>query len=235
MIDPAELPPELADLFAAERTAPTTTASGRSAIRSRLAVVLVGVPLGAAASVLGGAGKIISIVAIAVAAGGGTIAVVHHASRSSAASAPASRSTDVHPPATHVAQPAVVEATPPPPAEPPAPMTAPMKSSLPTAARTIHHPVASPPPPTEPQLVRDAWTALSANDAARALQIIDQAATLYPAGVLDEERDAVHIVALAKLHRIGDAQAAAARFADQHPTSVHLALIERALHDQDSP
>lgn len=232
MTDPDQLPPELAALFDAERTAPTTNASGRSAIRSRLAAGLAGVPLGAAASTLGGAGKIISIVAIALAAGGGTVAIVHHASSSSATemSAPAPA-----PPPAPVARPAVVVSTPDVPASPQLP-PAPPRTPRPAAIREARHPSASAPAPvTEQQLVRDAWTALSADDAPRALQIVERAAQLYPAGVLDEERDAVRIVALAKLHRIDDARAAAARFANQHPTSVHRALIERALHEEDSP
>src|SRR5262249_43989422 len=158
---------------------------------------LVGVPLGAAAGTLG-VGKIISVVAVVVAAGAGTVAAVHHASGPSHAAAAVSARRDG--PFTPPGRPAPPSATPPPsPAPAPAPPPIVVARTAPPA----------PAPPTEPQLVRDAWTALESNHPTDALRIIERATQQYPHGVLDEERDAVHIVALTKLHRLDDARAAA--------------------------
>jgi len=231
MTDPDQLPPELADLFAAERGARTTDASGRSAIRSRLAAVLVGIPLGAAAATagaLGGATKVLSIVALTVAAGGGAIAVVHHAS-TSRASPPRSSSVLPATPPREARPPSVIDrrASAPAPEAVPAPVPAPTRP-----ARSTRHTIVT---SSEPELLREAWTAVSSDDAPRALQLTERIAQLYPAGVLDEEREAVHVVALAKLHRLDEARVAASQFAERHPTSVHRALLERELHEQESP
>lgn len=94
--------------------------------------------------------------------------------------------------------------------------------------------VVTPPVRSQVELVRAAWAALSAGDATRALAFADEDARARRDGPLAEEREAVRVVSLAKLHRNADAQGAATRFIALYPTSVHRALIERALSDQES-
>src|SRR5262249_1111856 len=85
--------------------------------------------------------------------------------------------------------------------------------------------------PSQLVLVRRAWVALSSGQPALALQLGDEDASLHPDGVLAEERAAVQIAALAKLHRRTEARAAASRFIALHPASVHRARIERAIEE----
>ena len=76
----SELEPldELRALFDAERAAPTLDAGIRRAIRARLAATTGSAALGHAAVAFGGAGRILSIVALTLAAGAGTAVLVKH-------------------------------------------------------------------------------------------------------------------------------------------------------------
>jgi hypothetical protein len=85
------------------------------------------------------------------------------------------------------------------------------------------------------EIVRQAWAALSANDPSHALALVDEDAIEHRVGPLAEEREAVRIVALAKLRRTAAARRSASTFLNRYPTSVHRALIERALSAQESP
>lgn len=202
------LPDELKELFAAERTAPTVDTSTRMASRARLAAAVAGAPLGysTAGVALASVAKIIATIAIVVAIGAGTAAFLRHASSVPTPRAPAIASLPEEP----VAPPRVELATSSVP-EPPPPR------------------VASPPAPSEADLLRRAWTALSAGQAALARQLVEQDAKLHPDGTLGEERDAVEILALAQLDRMAEARAAGARFIQRYPTSVHRARIERTI------
>jgi hypothetical protein len=222
-----EPPPDgLTDLFAAEKAAPVLDTSVHSVMRARLAAVVGKTPLGHAVvgGVLGGAGKALAIIAITVAAGAGTVVAVRHG-----------RTTETAKPAVSLRTTAPVASTPPPTPEPAA--ASEIASAVPSATMPSHARVAiKAPEPSEPDLLARAWTVLSAGEPEEALKIAEQDAQLHPDGVLGEERDAVQISALMKLHRMDEARSAASRFIRAYPTSVHRALVERALQpEQESP
>src|SRR5262249_48369813 len=76
-------------------------------------------------------------------------------------------------------------------------------------------------------LVSRAQAALSANDAATALALLDVHAARYPSGQLAEEREALRVLAACTATR-ADAGARAARFLRAHPRSPLAARIRRA-------
>lgn len=241
---------ELADLYAAERAAPTVDAGRRAAARSRLAAAVGRAPLGHAAagtSAFGGAAKALATIAIIAGAGAGAMAIAKHVASAPAARAASTVPVRVEPsPPPPLVQP-VVQVDEPPPAAPveqlampstPAPvkhLAAPVAetTSSPAVDRAVESAAAS--SPSEPELLQRAWTALSAGQAELARQLADQDAQLHPDGALGEERDAVEILALAKLARMDAARAAAARFIQRYPNSVHRARVERTLASQEMP
>ena len=81
----------------------------------------------------------------------------------------------------------------------------------------------------ETTLIRDARQALRAGDAARALRILDECRRLFPAGVLQQERERLAIEALIKDGRAAEASARAAAFLRKYPDSPHAGEI-RALN-----
>jgi hypothetical protein len=202
-------PDELKELFAAERSAPTVDTAARMASRARLAAAVAGAPLGysTAGVALAPVTKVIATIAIVAAIGAGTAAFLKHASSAPTPRAPAIASIPEEP----VPAPRVEVAKSPLPPEPPPPR------------------VASPPAPSEADLLRRAWTALSAGQAELARQLVEQDAKLHPDGTLGEERAAVEVLALAQLGRMDEARAAGARFMQRYPTSVHRARIERTI------
>jgi hypothetical protein len=80
----------------------------------------------------------------------------------------------------------------------------------------------------ETTLVRDARQALRQGDAARALRLLDECRRLFPAGVLQQERERLAIEALTRSGRGAEASARAAAFLRKYPDSPHAAEI-RAL------
>ncbi|HEY7375943.1 MAG TPA: outer membrane protein assembly factor BamD [Polyangia bacterium] len=80
----------------------------------------------------------------------------------------------------------------------------------------------------ETTLIRDARQALRQGDAARALRLLDECRRLFPAGVLQQERERLAIEALTKSGRGAEASARAAAFLRKYPDSPHAAEI-RAL------
>jgi hypothetical protein len=299
MIELEPLDAELADLFSAERAAPTVDAPARATMRARLLAAAAQLPVSAAAAgtlLGGGGGKALAIVAIALAAGGGTVAMLRDAGhdRTAAPAAPREMPMSSSSGMSRASAPAVPREV-----ATPAPTTtsAPRAIAMPVAAASRSRVKTAPVPttnrnlvaaaptagdgaaspaldidattardgaaamdtaisadvplaptegrarispdavvtPTESRsqlaLVRRAWLALSAGEPALALQLVDEDARLHPDGVLAEERAAVHIAALAKLNRTAEARAAAARFIQLHPTSVHRARIERAIEE----
>lgn len=232
-------PDELKDLFAAEKAAPTIDASTRAALRSRLAATVGNALLGhvAAGTALGGAGKALAIVALMLAAGGGAVIAVKHA-RSSApveehrATAPANVAAGSAPNPVQE-QRAAAEITTPERAQNATVRSKPEVPASSTAgAKPAAHDVAA---PSEVELLKRAWTALSVGEPEQALQIAEQDAQLHPDGVLAEEREAVQIAALAKLHRMDEARSSASHFIQENPTSVHRALVERAIQREEAP
>jgi len=81
----------------------------------------------------------------------------------------------------------------------------------------------------ETTLIKDARQALRAGDAARALRVLDECRRLFPAGVLQQERERLAIEALIKDGRATEASARAAAFLRKYPDSPHAGEI-RALN-----
>jgi hypothetical protein len=71
----------------------------------------------------------------------------------------------------------------------------------------------------ETRLVRGADEALRADDATRALVLLDEHARTFPTGVFSEERSAERVSALCKLGRVEEARADAQRFLRTAPDS----------------
>ena len=257
-----DLPPELAALITAERAVKVASAAERVAVRAKLATTVGAAPLGSLAvgATLAGTGKALAIVALTLAAGGGALLAL----RGDAGGAPSRPAPthavvsaprtppDVAPPSEAVIAMAPVPAPAPPsnpspsrgvdvrraqrvapreatPMAAPPEATAPESTPAPTAAELV-----APAIPSQVELVRAAWAALSAGDAVRALALADEDAQARRAGPLAEEREAVRVIALARLRRTADAQRLATRFLTLYPTSVHRALIQRAVADRES-
>jgi hypothetical protein len=81
------------------------------------------------------------------------------------------------------------------------------------------------PPPTEGELLRRAQESLHVAPA-RALELVQEHAALYPSGALAQERDVIGIEALMRLGRADQARASAQRFLEQHPGSPHRSHVE---------
>jgi hypothetical protein len=153
---------------------------------------------------------------------------------------PAITSTPVPPPApltAPVVSPPIVIAEPPV-AELPKPRVrlAPAKPHASPAAAEPAAPEPAPPvapsaPPTisEVALLEQARAALRAGDTAHALVLVEQDATLYPDGVLVEEREALAIETLIKLGRRDEAVAKWTKFATSYPHSNYHARLQRLI------
>lgn len=210
-----QLPPDLAALIAAERAAPTASSAVRLAIRAKVATAVAGAPLGMAATGLG-IGKVIAIVALTI--GAGTAAIV--GAKAHGTHPEVARQT----PATVIAPHA--EAVPQPLEEQPAAQPLMVQATPPVArSRPVAHPVTA----SQAERIKQAWNALSTGDPTEALVIVDRDNAEHPTGALSEERDAVQIVALARLGRFEDARLVADRFRLRYPSSIHLELIARSL------
>jgi hypothetical protein len=219
-----DLPGELCELYAAESATPAALPTTRAAVRARLAATVGVAPLGhaAAAGTIGTAGKVIATVAILAGLGGGTIALVHGRDE-----APPSRHDD----AALAVEPAPQLPAPPAPianAPAPSPVIAAPPRSVPRPSRAQHEAVSD-----EPTLLRDAWHALSADAPARALELVEIDGRAHPGAPLAEEREALRVIALARLRRASDARAAEVRFLEQYPDSVHRELVQRAVAEME--
>lgn len=84
---------------------------------------------------------------------------------------------------------------------------------------------------TEGSFLRRTQSTL-ATDPARALAMTREHSSLYPRGVLLQERDVIAIDALARLGRLAEARTRAAEFRAQYPKSAHLARIQTILGDE---
>ena len=144
------------------------------------------------------------------------------------------------PPPTVIAEPPITE---PPIADPPiaerprprvhvAPAKPAVKPPVPPTA-----PVVAPPPPviSEVALLEQARAALRGGDAAHALALVDQDATLYPDGVLVEEREALAIETLIKLGHRDQAVAKWTKFATSYPHSNYHARLQRLIDERSAP
>jgi hypothetical protein len=84
---------------------------------------------------------------------------------------------------------------------------------------------AAAPPPSETALIDAAQRALG-SDPAAALRHCAEHQQHYPGGALSQEREVIAIDALVRLGRRADAEARAARFRAQHPSSGHIRRID---------
>jgi hypothetical protein len=213
MIEP--LPPELAKLIAAERAAPVAGHAIRAVVRAKVAATVAGAPLGAAAGAGAlGVGKILAIIAVVV--GAGTVAVINTRTES------AQSRPRVVQAVSHVGPAAKPEPAPAPP----------IVTEVPT---TRDVPRSAPPPPPKPsipsqaELLQQAWSLLSGGEAQHALDLAVKDAQVHADGALSEEREALRIVALAKLGRAAEAADASSAFLAKYPTSIHREVIARAI------
>jgi hypothetical protein len=119
--------------------------------------------------------------------------------------------------------------TPPPPAETPrAPQVAPR---LERRARGVPAAPALHPDSIDQELalLASAQSALAAGKPLESLQSLEEHRTRFPAGALQEERDAHVILALSAAGRQGAAAERARDFHERHPRSVYAGRIEKAL------
>ena len=145
-------------------------------------------------------------------------------------------------------------------AEPPAPAESPATSPSPEAApsaglvppsTTLPSPASpsssKPAPRTSPshateidgladetELLRAAQSALARGEAKHALALLDAGKRRFGTGILGEEREALHVLALCELGRRGKARAEADAFAAAHPSSPLLSRVHAACAD-DTP
>jgi hypothetical protein len=109
-------------------------------------------------------------------------------------------------------------AQPPTPPTPPTPLaTVSASAAVPLPLPTASAPVASVSSlQAEARLLREADRALKGGDAAGCLQMLDEHARQFPAGVLEPERSAERVLALCAAGRAADAQHAARTFLATH-------------------
>jgi hypothetical protein len=219
MSEPDPVPQELAALFEAERSAPASDARARELVRVRLAS-LVPVASGKAAAgattLLTGTGKIIAVVAISIGVGAAAIGVARR-SESASTPRPPSQLVEVAPVGAETIRDHMATRE-----EPAAAIPVPA-AAIPVPAAVVQA------PPSETSLITSAWSAFSAGDANRALELTNDAERWHPHGALIEEREALRIRAFSKLGRAADAESAAQKFLSQYPHSVHRKSIEHAI------
>jgi hypothetical protein len=202
MTDLGSPPDELRDLLAAERD---VSAADRAAIRTRLATSIAAPPAATTSLV---ASKALWFVAGALVAAGVWWYVTRGPSQ------PPSEAPALAPP-TPVERIDVHQATvAPAPAPPPAP--APDREA-PAAA------------PSQADLLAQAWQALGKNDPTATLQLLDTDRRLHPDGALSEEREAMHVQALAAAGHMVEARTEAEAFRARYPHSVHRAAIDKVV------
>jgi hypothetical protein len=84
----------------------------------------------------------------------------------------------------------------------------------------------------EQKVLARARAALGRNDPASAMQEIDRHARLFPNGNLNEEREALRIVALAQQGNMTAARERAARFRRAYPRSIQLSTVDGAVTER---
>ena len=98
------------------------------------------------------------------------------------------------------------------------------------AASTAPESAGATAPPQHAVLAR-AWAALRRGDAETALALVERDYIMYPKSAFAEEREALRIVTLRRLHRPAEARAAAKAFAARYPDSIHRRLVDPALEE----
>lgn len=77
-------------------------------------------------------------------------------------------------------------------------------------------------------LVRPAQRALTADQPATALRLLEEHARRFPSGSLAKEREVSRVVALCRLGRVGEANRARARFLTAHPKTTYRRRLDEA-------
>ena len=80
-------------------------------------------------------------------------------------------------------------------------------------------------------LLARAWGALQQGEAGLALALVERDHTAHPESEFAEEREALRIAALLRLHRLAEARASAKVFVARYPNSVHRPRIAPALKE----
>lgn len=211
------VPPDLAQLVAAERTAPVPGEAARVAIRAKLGTTL---SLAAPTTKTLLALKVMSIL-VGLVAVGTTIAIVTRSeTRASAAELRVSPSRTIEDLAFDVR---IVEAAPDeaaPPREPDEPLPPPHVAAVPSRSQA--------------DMLAEA-SRLLGTEPARSLEVVEEDAGQHPRGALDEEREALRIRALLALGRAEEARTAAEAFREAYPRSIHARVVDRALTERTSP
>jgi len=243
-----DLPPELATLYAIERE-PIASDADRNAVIATVAATLglgavtttaasaatAASPVaGVGAGLAGITGKLVALVLTVGAIGAGTavyvsrdrapaVAVTTSAaprpSNATAVEAPVTIGASTSSPGTTVVARPVVVAPPAavhPPADP---------DALERPARSAKAPAIE----SQQVLIARAWSLHARGDASGVLGVVELDAKVQRDGNLAEEREVLRIVALTRLGRGDDARTSAASFARRYPSSLHRALIERAV------
>ena len=122
--------------------------------------------------------------------------------------------------------PASVSAPPPRPIDTTADRTAPGSVAAPRGTDTLA---------AERALVDVARRALGEADGAAALNALARHEQRFPSGLLQEEREALTVKALAMVGRRDDARARAARFQSKYPRSLFAASVARAVQEEAAP
>jgi hypothetical protein len=250
-VKPEPLPPALEALLDAARPLEHPPAAARR--RIALAVALSAAsPVATAASIVlaAGAGEAAREAGKAVAKTGlalspfvkgvGIAAVCFTAGATSGAALHATFTGPVVPASSQPA-PAAKVTTAPPRVAPAASIPTVEPDALPPApsasARTAEPPRSAPPPAAssaiaeEQSLLDRARTLLARGDPEAALAPLATHARRFPAGVLAEEREALSIQALARSGRVHEAEARAARFRREYPSSLMAAAVDDALRE----
>jgi hypothetical protein len=214
-----QLPPDITALIAAERAAPDPSAALMNSVRSQVTQSVRHAPLGHA--VRGLAIKLV-VLAVVIAAG----ALVYYASHPFEGHAP-TWAQPVEASSADITD--TVELT-----QRESPVVAAVPTAtFPTAARRI----AANNTPAAPRadiarMLTTAWQRLSADEAAQALELVEQVEALDAQGPLEEERHALEVSALLALHRNDEARASAQLFVERYPQSIHAQLVRRALTNE---
>jgi hypothetical protein len=124
---------------------------------------------------------------------------------------------------------------PPTPTPTPAPTPTKRAADRPRSEPSLAPRISRDPLAEEAQLLREAQAALARGDGAGALALLDAGARRFTAGVLIEERAALHVLALCELGRRAPARDEASAFAAAHPRSPLLARVRAACVEDAAP
>lgn len=250
MIDSADIPSDLAALYAEEAASSGASAVQRREIRDAIGATL-GIAIasaggtaaaatttttaGAATAVMTGTTKLVVAVLVAAGIGGGTAAVVEHRAVASRVES----NQHVAPRGAAVANVETIETAvrvevpplPEPPTELPSGQARAIRLSRTSVSSTkVMHDVdveTSSPDATkrvvdeQRTVLTRAWGASSRGEHAAALALIDG----VQAGPFDEERDALRVHVLSKLGRHDEARERSRAFRQRYPRSIHTGLL----------